>query len=125
MSRKQTKIIEEYSSEDDQYDDSYSPDEKDKIIAQQKEIISEMQKEFAATLDALRKQLREYVDESTQVQEDMLERIKELKAEVAKLKKKTTNPGRQTTVKSSIYQTTQKYPRKLAQSPKDVRKSVY
>ena len=99
------------------------PDEKDRIILKQKQMIETMQNEFAATLDSLHAQWREFVEESAHVQEDMLERIKELKAELNQVKKKNARAvGGSAAVKSSLYNVGPKHPRKLAQN--DVRRST-
>ena len=125
MSRR---VLEQEFSEEEEEDD-YLPqqndtDEKDKIIAQQRRMMKEMQKEFSATLDSLRAQLKEYVDESTEVQNEMLDRIKELKTELASLRKKSAKPTTsQTAVRSSLYTTGPKHPRKLAQGS-DARRSL-
>lgn len=115
----------EYASEDDV---SGAPaaqkDEKDMIIAKQRKMMQEMQKEFAATLDSLRVQLNEYISQSSQVQSDMVDRIRELKSELAQLRKKSTSSTARTSqsVRSSLYQTGAKHPRKLAQAD-EVRRS--
>ncbi|OHT14866.1 hypothetical protein TRFO_42859 [Tritrichomonas foetus] len=97
-------------------------DEKDRIIQKQKQMMEEMQNEFAATLDSLRAQLRDFIDESSKVQEDMLDRIKELKAELNQARKKTVRTGAgSAAVKSSLYNNGPKHPRKLAQA--DTRRS--
>lgn len=131
-----------YSEEDQEYDeganenyddadeqDNYTPqtdnmaDEKDRIIQKQRQMIEEMQNEFAATLDSLRAQLRDFIEESSQVQEEMLERIKELKAELNQARKKSAHAaGGSNAVKSSLYNYGPKHPRKLAQGT--VRKST-
>ena len=99
-------------------------DEKDMIIAKQRKMMQEMQKEFAATLDSLRAQLNDYISQSSQVQSDMVDRIRELKTELAQLRKKSTASTTRTsqTVRSSLYSTGAKHPRKLAQGD-DVRRS--
>ncbi|KAK8894557.1 hypothetical protein M9Y10_022992 [Tritrichomonas musculus] len=129
-----------YSDDDQQYDDGTNnnddgdddenytqtddmANEKDRIIQKQRQMIEEMQNEFAATLDSLRGQLRDFIEESSQVQEEMLERIKELKAELSQARKKSTRAaGGSTAVKSSLYNYGPKHPRKLAQG--NVRKST-
>lgn len=122
-------VAQEFSEEEEEeYDElpqENDMDTKDKIIAQQRKMIKEMQKEFSATLDSLRAQLKEYVDESTEVQNSMLDRIKELKAELASLRKKSTKQTttNQTAVRSSLYTTGPKHPRKLAQGT-DARRSL-
>ena len=131
-----------YSEEDQEYDEGTNnadddadeqveyiqrtdgmADEKDRIIQKQRQMIEEMQNEFAATLDSLRAQLRDFIEESSQVQEEMLERIKKLKAELNQAKKKTAHSvGGSSAVKSSLYNCGPKHPRKLAQGT--VRKST-
>jgi hypothetical protein len=76
-------------------------------------MIRELQTEFSGTLEALRAQLNDYVEESSRVQSDMLERIKELKEELALARRKS---GRKQTaaVRSSLYAAGPKRPRKLA-----------
>ena len=141
MKQNRKAIQQYYSDEDQEYDNAANnndgaeedgnyisqtdemADEKDRIIQKQKQMIEEMQNEFAATLDSLRGQLRDFIEESSQVQEDMLERIKELKAELSQARKKSTRAaGGSTAVKSSLYNYGPKHPRKLAQG--NVRKST-
>jgi hypothetical protein len=91
-------------------------DQKDQIIAQQRKLIKDLQIGFAGTLDALRSQLKDYVDESSRVQNDMLDRIRDLKEEIKTLRKRQS-PPKQTgvsQVRSSVYTNGPKRPRKLA-----------
>jgi arginyl-tRNA synthetase len=95
-------------------------DRKDQIIAEQVQMIRELQTEFSGTLEALRAQLNDYVEESSRVQNDMLERIKELKEELALARRK--KGAKQTgashaAVRSSLYAAGPKRPRKLAHVP--------
>jgi arginyl-tRNA synthetase len=88
-------------------------DRKDQIIAEQVQMIRELQEEFSGTLEALQTQLHDYVEESSRVQNDMLERIKELKEELTLARRKSGS--KQTGgVRSSLYAAGPKRPRKLA-----------
>jgi hypothetical protein len=115
MSRRRAR---EPPSEEEEEEIPRSPtrgDRKDKIIAEQVQMIRELQTEFSGTLEALRAQLNDYVEESTRVQNDMLERIKELKEDLALARRKSgpkqTGAG---AVRSSLYAAGPKRPRKLA-----------
>ena len=114
---------EEAWSEDDgePAQNSRTKDERDMIIAKQRQMIKEMQREFTATLDSLRAQLKEYIAQSTEVQNDMVDRIRELKAELAQVRKKPTTTRTSQVVRSSLYTGGPKHPRKLAQAD-DVRR---
>lgn len=138
MRRQKEQVFEEEENdellneeEEDVLDDGYDQDEADKdaIIEHQKKMIRDMRKQFASTIDTMRQQLNEIVDESTEIQTDMLKRIKELKKELEFYKKgakKTTSAGvtgiprRSTTgmrsneVRASLYDDGPKHPRKLA-----------
>lgn len=98
-------------------------DEKDMIIAKQRQMMKEMQAEFTATLDSLRAQLKDYISQSSQVQNDMVDRIRELKSELSQLRKKSATSTVRTSqaVRSSLYTGGPKHPRKLAQAD-DVRR---
>jgi hypothetical protein len=104
------------SNEEDDDQRNASPpkqtDSKDQIIAEQEKMIRELQLEFSGTLDALRDQLKEYIEESSRVQADMLERIKELKEELNLARRKSA--PKQTAGHSSLYSSGPKRPRKLA-----------
>ena len=50
-----------------------------------------MQKDFITALDFLQKRFDEYVKESSQIQDQMLDRIEELKAELKEAKAESTN----------------------------------
>jgi hypothetical protein len=97
-------------SEDEDDAAPQSMDQKDQIIAQQQKMIKELQTEFAGTLDALRSQLRDYVDESSRVQNDMLDRICELKGELKGLQKRQSASTQKTT-RSSLSSNSPKRPR--------------
>jgi hypothetical protein len=118
MSRRQVSHSDSDEEEDPQSTSPSLPmDSKDQIIAQQGKMIRELQIEFSGTLDALRTQLKDYIDESTRVQNYMLERIRELKEELALTRrpsasKRTTT--QQSTIRSSLYTAGPKRPRKLA-----------
>lgn len=124
MSRKKaSQLVEE--EDEYEYEEVEQGDQKDQIIAKQKRMIEEMQKEFTDTLDALRTQFNDFVEESTEIQDEMLERIKELKEELADARKKQskyieTAKGSKAVVRSSLYTSGPKHPRKLAQSTKKV-----
>ena len=116
---------EETDGEEYAVDNGNAPkDEKDAIIAKQRRMMKEMQKEFAATLDSLRIQLNEYIAQSSQVQNEMVDRIRELKTELAQLRRKSDTATKRTSqvVRSSLYTNGPKHPRKLAQAD-DVRRS--
>lgn len=109
-------------SEDDREpaQNSRTKDERDMIIAKQRQMIKEMQREFTATLDSLRAQLNDYIAQSSEVQNDMIDRIRELKAELAQVRKKPATTRTSQAVRSSLYTGGPKHPRKLAQD--DVRR---
>ena len=109
-------------SEDDREpaQNSRTKDERDMIIAKQRQMIKEMQREFTATLDSLRAQLNDYIAQSSEVQNDMIDRIRELKAELAQVRKKPVTTRTSQAVRSSLYTGGPKHPRKLAQD--DVRR---
>ncbi|EAX86842.1 hypothetical protein TVAG_458540 [Trichomonas vaginalis G3] len=124
-------IQEGYEEEDeaDQQMDEDNLDDKDAIIARQKKMIQEMRKNFVTTIDSMRSQLNELIDSSTQIQTEMLQRIKELKAELEQLRKPKpvkkesqqsyvpkgiSRNVRQSEVRSSLYDDGPKHPRKLA-----------
>ena len=137
MSQRRQKKAQQVPDEEEEYEQEVSSedgnnysrsgndlsDEKDRIIHKQKQMIEEMQNEFAATLDSLQAEFRAFMEDSAQVQAEMLERIKELKAELNQAKKKSARSGTSSAaVKSSLYSNGPKHPRKLAQG--DARRSA-
>lgn len=113
----------DYEEEEEEYDagqhqqnaQNYDEDDKDQIIEQLKDMNKEMRKHFALTIDNLRQQFKDLVEESTNIQSDMLERIKELKAELAELRRTQIRPkNKESELKSTLYQEGPKHPRKLA-----------
>ena len=125
---------EEKFEEEDGQDYQPQEEDKDQTIANQKKLIKEMRTNFARTIDTMREQLNEIVEESTEIQTEMLQRIKELKAELAKLRQKTSRRteisqgsgiprrsmagSRTNEVRSSLYDEGPKHPRKLAPQSK-------
>lgn len=129
--------VQQYQEEEEEVQEGYEEeeeidpangDEKDRIIARQRKNIQEMRKNFVQTIDSMRAQLNDLIENSTQIQMEMLERIKELKAELDQLRKpkapkkdvqqsyvpKGAKNVRQSEVRSSLYDDGPKHPRKLA-----------
>ena len=91
--------------------------DKDLEIENQEKNIKEMRKQFANTIETMRKQLSELVAESTIIQKDMLNRIKELKEELDGYRKPVKKqPGAQHVKGASKNKKngTPSHPRKLA-----------
>lgn len=79
--------------DDYEYDDEYLPEQNEQdIIRKQRELIKQMQADFAETIASLREQFDGYVEETQQLQEDMLARIKELKGQLNDTKNKQKTP---------------------------------
>ena len=111
----------EYEEEEDN-----SENEVQQKLIEQQEIIDQMQKSFITALDSLQKRFDEYVKESSQIQDEMLDRIEQLKAELKEAKAESSYanaPKKATQSKfipqSTLYSTGSKYPRKLAQNNRD------
>jgi hypothetical protein len=107
----------EYNS-DSEADRISQPDELDQMLTTQREYIAELQKVFASNLADLHQQFKDFSEESEQIQNEMMDRIRELKAELERLRKKSVPKatlkripltGRPARPRS------QKKPRKLAQ----------
>ena len=114
---------EEYEEETDEFQAALR--EKDQIIAKKDELIQMMQSQFVAALDSLRKELNDYMLESNTIQQEMLDRIQELKEQLNKAQQSpasrpstTSKIGRdipRQAVQSSLT-SSKKVPRKLAQN---------
>lgn len=84
--------------DDYDYEDDYPPEQREQdIIKKQRELIKQMQADFADTIANLRDQFDSYVEETQQLQEDMLARIKELKGQLNDTKNKQKTPRSVTT----------------------------
>jgi Mg2+ and Co2+ transporter CorA len=77
-------------------------------------VIANLRKEFASALSSLSAEVRNYMEESARVQTEMLNRIKELKAEVAQVRKESSKDRR--AVRSSLYSAGARHPRKLCRN---------
>ena len=130
MKSKVSKKQEQYLEEEEEFEENNN-DEKDQIIFKQQKIIKQMRTQFADTIDSFRSQLSDLIQESSSIQEGMLQRIAELKSELndlrnithEKIENKKAIKNNQTEIRSSLYSNIPKHPRKLAPSDDNIRSS--
>jgi len=121
MSRKQPFVDNEVPEED--YDDQEAPNEndpRDQQIADLERETTKLKQHFVDTIDILRKQLSDIVTESKSIQQEMFNRISELKTELKELREtRKSKPSNVT--KDHIEQfgyDSVRHPRKLASQGK-------
>ena len=102
-------MSEEYSEEESSLD-------RDALILHQQEMIKRLATEYSEAITKIKEEFAEYVRRSESLQEQMLDRIRELKEQ---------KPARKTNrseVRSSLYSNLPKHPRKTAPSTSYSRK---